>query len=612
MTEQLLVGLAAVLVLGTLAQWLAWRLRLPSILLLLLAGFVAGPVTHVLNPDELLGDLLFPAVSLSVAIILFEGGTSLNLRELREVGQVVRRLVSVGVVVTWAIGTAAAYFLLNMPLELSLLLGAILVVSGPTVMMPLLRHVRPTKRVSSALKWEGILIDPVGATLAVLVFEVILAGEALETVPLALVSGVIRTVIIGGVAGVLGAVLLYLPLRRYLIPDSLQTTVTLMMVVAAFVASNHFQPESGLLTVTVMGVILANQRAINIRGIVKFKENLVTVLLSSIFILLAARVQMSDISQLGLNSLLFLAVLIFIARPLTAFVSTIGSEMTWRERAFLGWLAPRGIVAAAVSAIFALELSHIGYAGAEALMPVTLLVIVGTVSIYGLSAAYVARWLKVSQPEPQGVLMVGAHPWAREIALALKDNGITVLLVDSNWGNIHAARMLGLSTYYGNVLSEDTMEDIPLDGIGRLMALTRNDEVNALADIQFRELFGSADVYQLAPEDTKQARRQTISNELSGRILFGPRVTHSYLNKLLDDGMEIKSTPITQKFTFDEFKATYGEDAIPLFAVGPQRSLEIFTVDIRPQPLPGYTVISLVKELPVNTPGNPQSVETAN
>ncbi|MBZ0291604.1 MAG: sodium:proton antiporter, partial [Anaerolineae bacterium] len=477
MTEQLLVGLAAVLVLGTLAQWLAWRLRLPSILLLLLAGFVAGPVTHVLNPDELLGDLLFPAVSLSVAIILFEGGTSLNLRELREVGQVVRRLVSVGVVVTWAIGTAAAYFLLNMPLELSLLLGAILVVSGPTVMMPLLRHVRPTKRVSSALKWEGILIDPVGATLAVLVFEVILAGEALETVPLALVSGVIRTVIIGGVAGVLGAVLLYLPLRRYLIPDSLQTTVTLMMVVAAFVASNHFQPESGLLTVTVMGVILANQRAINIRGIVKFKENLVTVLLSSIFILLAARVQMSDISQLGLNSLLFLAVLIFIARPLTAFVSTIGSEMTWRERAFLGWLAPRGIVAAAVSAIFALELSHIGYAGAEALMPVTLLVIVGTVSIYGLSAAYVARWLKVSQPEPQGVLMVGAHPWAREIALALKDNGITVLLVDSNWGNIHAARMLGLSTYYGNVLSEDTMEDIPLDGIGRLMALTRNDEV---------------------------------------------------------------------------------------------------------------------------------------
>lgn len=257
MTEDLLVGLASIIVLGIVAQWLAWRLRLPSILLLLIFGFVAGPVTGFLDPDALLGNLLLPIVSLSVAVILFEGGLSLKIAEVRETGSVVRNLISAGVLFTWVISATAAHFILGLNWDLAMPLGAVLVVSGPTVILPLLRYVRPTGQVSSVLKWEGILIDPIGAMLAVLVFEAILVGEVEEATTLAVI-GLLKTVLIGGAVGVLGAYVMISLLKRYWIPDFLQEVVSLTWVVSAFTASNLLRTESGLLAVTVMGVALAN------------------------------------------------------------------------------------------------------------------------------------------------------------------------------------------------------------------------------------------------------------------------------------------------------------------------------------------------------------------
>ncbi len=268
MTEHLLVGLAGIIILGIGAQWLAWRLRLPSILLLLLFGFAAGPATGFLDPDALLGDLLPPVVSLSVAVILFEGGLSLSFTELRQIGTVVRNLVSVGALVTWLVTAGAAHFILDLSAALAVLLGAILVVTGPTVIVPLLRHVRPVGPVNSILKWEGILIDPIGAMLAVLVFEAILAGGFQEATTLAL-TGVLNTVVIGGVNGVLGAMVLTFLLKRYWIPDFLHNAFSLMVVVGAFTASNVMQAESGLLAVIVMGMTLANQKMITVKHIVK-------------------------------------------------------------------------------------------------------------------------------------------------------------------------------------------------------------------------------------------------------------------------------------------------------------------------------------------------------
>ena len=591
------MGLASILVLGVCAQWLAWRFRLPSILLLLLFGFAAGPVTGFLDPDALLGDLLVPVVALSVAVILFEGGLSLRVAELPKVGRVVRRLISLGVLVTWLLGAAAAYLILGLDPGLAVLLGAILVVTGPTVIGPLLRLVRPTGPVGAALKWEGILIDPIGAVLAVLVFEAILAGGFREATAAA-AAGLVKTALAGSAVGLLGAGAMVLLLKRYWIPDPLQNPVTLMLVVAAFAASNALQAESGLLAVTVMGVALANQKAVTVKHIIAFKENLRVLLISSLFILLAARLRVQDVTGFGMESLAFLGVLMLVARPAAVALSALGSPLNRRERLFLAWMAPRGIVAAAVSSVFALRLAEAGYPGAQRLVPLTFMVIVATVAVYGLTAVPVARWLRVAKPNPQGVLMVGAHAWARAMARALREAGYPVLLVDANWANVSAARMEGLPVFYGNILSETIPQELDLDGIGRLLALTSNDEVNSLAALHFVELFGRGEVYQLAPASETDRGREGVSRHLRGRVLFGPQVTHTELSTRFAAGAFVKKTALTPEFDYKAFRERYGGKALPLFLIRETGELEVFAADNPPSPVPGQTLIACVPPPP--------------
>jgi len=594
MTEDLLLGLVSIIVLGIGASWLAWRLRLPSILLLLIFGFIAGPVTGFINPDELFGDLLLPVVSLSVAIILFEGGLNLRLAELRKTGGVVRNLITVGVLVTWLIGTGAAYFILGLDLTLAVLLGAILVVSGPTVILPLLRYLRPGGQVGSILKWEGVVIDPVGAILAVLVFEAIVAGGVGQAVPLVL-FGLLKTVLFGGVIGVLAAIIVIQLLKRYWLPDFLHSVVSLALVVTAFTASNWLQTDSGLLAVTVMGIVLANQKAISIRHIMEFKENLRVLLISSLFILLAARLQMADLASVGVSSLALLAILMLVARPASVALSTLGSKLSLRERLFISWLAPRGIVAAAVASVFALRLVEAGYPQAELLVPLTFIVIAGTVTIYGLSASPLARRLKVAEPSPQGVLIVGGHRWGRSIAQVLQVEGYRVLVVDANRANILAARMAGVPTFYANILSQYALDEIELGGIGRLMALTPDDEFNSLAALQFANVFGRAEVYQLPSEGEEKDQREAVSRHLRGRLLFGPGMTFNYLASRFAQGAAIKTTSLTEKFDYDAFQTYYGEAAVPLFLVDQNGNLVVFTTDNQPKPQPGQKLISLIE-----------------
>ncbi|MEE8204867.1 MAG: sodium:proton antiporter, partial [Dehalococcoidales bacterium] len=495
MDNNLILGLASIIVLGIGAQWLAWLLHLPSILLLLIVGFIAGPVTGFLNPDALLGDLLLPVVSLSVAIILFEGGLNLKIAELRRSGSVVRNLVTVGVAVTWLVGTAAAYFVLGLDFELAVLLGAILVVTGPTVILPLLRYLRPGGQVGPVLKWEGIVIDPIGAILAVLVFEAIFAVGFQEATTLAVI-GLAKTILFGGAIGAIGALVLIQLLKRYWIPDFLHSVVSLALALGAYAVANLVQTDSGLLTVTLMGIIMANQKSVSIRHIIEFKENLRVLLISALFILLAARFDMGDLAYISGGSLAFLGILMLVARPVSVALSTLGSGLNLRERVFLSWLAPRGIVAAAVASIFGLRLVEAGYAQGELLVSLTFIVIIGTVAIYGLSAPWLARRLKVAQPDPQGVLIVGGHSWARAVASALKEKEYKVLVVDSNWANIAATRMAGVSTFYASILSQYAREGIDLGGIGRLLALTSDDEFNSLASLEFANILGRRQVYQ--------------------------------------------------------------------------------------------------------------------
>lgn len=496
MSEYLLLGLASILILGVGAQWLAWRLRLPSILLLLLSGFLFGPVTGLIDPDALFGQLLFPIVSICVAIILFEGGLSLKLSELPQAGQVIFRLISLGTLITWPIIALAAHYVLGLDWALSVLLGAILVVTGPTVVGPLLRQIQPKGQTGTVLKWEGILIDPVGAVLAVLVFEAILAGK-FEQATGFIVWGIFQTLLIGIVLSLVASAVMILSFKKHWVPDHLQNGLSLFWVIGSFALSNWLHPESGLLTVTLMGIMVANQKWIAFKHIVEFKENLRTLLIGTLFILLASRLELDTLLTLGWAGVVFLAVVILVARPLSVWVSTLGSGFNWREQLFLSWLAPRGIVAASVASLFAFELSEHGYAGAEQLVSATFLVIVGTVALYGLTAGPLARALGLAEENPQGILFVGAHAFARRCATLLQEHGFRTILIDTNEYNIRASQQANLTAYCGNAVSEVVLEHLELSGIGRLVAMTSNDEVNSLAALHFPEVFSRTEVYQL-------------------------------------------------------------------------------------------------------------------
>jgi NhaP-type Na+/H+ or K+/H+ antiporter len=396
MSEQALFDLTIIVVVGITAQWLAWRLKLPAIFLLILFGIVSGPVLHLITPDRLFGNLLFPLTSLAVALILFEGGLSLRIDDLKQAGAAVRGLICVGAVVTWLAGALAGGLLLGLDLPVALLLGAILVVTGPTVIVPLLRQVPLTSKLAAILRWEGILIDPLGAMLAVLVFEASFADGMHEALKIALL-GAGKTIFLGVVIGLLGAGLVVFLIKRYYIPDYLQIPVTLTVIVSVFATANLLQAESGLLAATILGIGLANQKMVDVRHIIIFYENLRVILLSSLFAVLAARLSLNDLDyMLSWNSLAFLGLLIFVVRPGAVALGTIRAGLSRRERIFLGFVAPRGIVAASVSSIFALQLRAVGVMQAERLEPLTFLVIIGTVTVYGLSAAPLARRLEVS------------------------------------------------------------------------------------------------------------------------------------------------------------------------------------------------------------------------
>jgi NhaP-type Na+/H+ or K+/H+ antiporter len=591
-SSDLLIGLASIVILGISAQWLAWRLRLPSILILLVFGFIAGPISGFLDPDRLLGDLLLPLVSLSVAIILLEGGLNLRLSELRGVGRVVINLVTVGVIVSWIIIAVAAYFLLDLDFALSILLGAILIVTGPTVIRPLLRYLRPTRRVAAILKWEGIIIDPIGAILAVLVFEAILAGgigDATTEVAINLAA----TILYGGLFGVLGAFVVTKLLKGFMIPDFLHNAVTLIVAIAAFTLSDYFQSDSGLVAVVVMGIGLANQRSVSVRHIVEFKENLTVLLISGLFILLAARLNIDDLGIISLGSFVFLAVIFFVARPVSVFLSTYKTELSANERIFISSLAPRGIVAAAIASVFAIRLEEIGYPQAEVIVPLTFMIIIATVTFYGLTASPLARWLKVAQPKPQGILIVGAHSWGREIAKLLKEEGFQVQLVDPIRANVSAARLEGIPVFYGNVLSQYASEELDLSGLGKLLALTSDDEYNSLVVLHFANLFGRANTFQILAPDKEKSEKQEVSEHLRGRLAF--RLTYDQLTKYHLSGYSLKVTSLTDAFGYQDY-IKYFEDLIPLFIIDQNKNLEILTAIDPIIPQSGSRVISIVKQ----------------
>lgn len=596
MNDIYFIALTGIAVLSVACQWLAWKIRVPAILFLLLAGILAGPVTGWLNPDQMFGELLHPFISLSVAIILFEGGLTLKLSEIRGLERIVRNLISIGLLSTWLITAAATHWLVGFTWELSFLFGAVVVVTGPTVIVPMLRAVRPNSTITNILRWEGIAIDPIGALLAVLVFNFIVSSSgsnAWEHVALDFGGILVTGLAIGGLSGYLLGIIL----RHFLLPEYLHNLASLAFVFSAFTLSNLIMEESGLLAVTVMGMWLANMQRIHIEDIVRFKEHLTVLLISGLFVILAARIEFDQFTALGWSALGVLAAIQFIARPIKVWISTFGSSLHWQEKAIIAWIAPRGIVAAAISTVFALRLEQIGFEQAKLIVPLTFTIIIGTVTLQSATSRWFARALGVMDPDPDGLLIIGANNVSRKIAAALSSLGLKIILTDTNWDNIKAARMEGLTTYFGNPISEHADQFLDLTGIGRLLALSPQPELNALATVGFRSEFGRNEVYTLSASGEK-TEKKTISTKHRGYTLFSDDSTYSKLASTLSRGATIKVTNLTDDF---DFSALLGQDRkriMPMFALNPEGKLKIFTTSEMLNPQPGWQVISLAQDEP--------------
>lgn len=591
MTFSLPLQLAALATLGFAAQWLAWRVRLPAILFLLLIGLILGPGLGWLKPEAVMGELFFPFVSLGVAIILFEGAATLRFDELAGVGGTVLRLVSVGALVTLGVLAAAAHWIAGLSWELAALFGALTCVTGPTVIMPMLRSVRPNARIANVLRWEGIVIDPLGALLAVLIYEAIASRQEGHSLAL---FGI--TIVVGVGCGALGAGTLAFLLRRQWLPEYLQTFGALALVLLTFAASNEIAHESGLLAVTVMGMTLANLRGLAIDEILSFKEHLSTLLISALFILLAARLAWPLPPGTLWAGLAILLVAQLVARPLSVLASSLGGALDWRERALVAWIAPRGIVAAAVSALFALRLEHSGVAGAELMVPLTFALIIGTVVLQSATAAPLARALGVAAPDPHGVLVIGANRVARTIAKALADEGIAVLVADEDWSDIRAARMGKLRTWHGDPLSEHADRTLELGGLGRLFAISARRELNSLACVRYRAEFGRHRVYRLrvlekAPDGN--GRREHAAAIRAPR-LFGDDITLALFEERLDQGWRIKSTRLSETFGVDAYFAQHGASALPLFSIDEHDRVHVVSESRALETKPGWSLTALV------------------
>ena len=578
-TNQILTGVGLIFALAVGSQVLASRLRIPAIIVLLPAGFVAGALTTDVDPQRLLGPAFEPLVSLSVAVILYDAGLSLDMRKLKgHTRKVVIRLIVLGVLITTTLAASVAAPLLGMSRGAAVMLGIILVVSGPTVVGPLLSFVRPTERLQQVLIWEGSLIDPVGGILGALVFHGVVAST--HNGPGSQLGQFAASVGVGVAGGVIGTALLWLLLRRLRLGEVLGTTAQLATVIAVAAACDVVREDAGLLAAIFMGLALANRRGFDIPARRPFFETLVQLIIGLLFISISATVTPASLRHLVLPTLALIAVLVLVARPAAAFASTLGTDLNKGERAFIGWMAPRGIVAAATASTFGAGLAAKGIGGAAKILPVTFLVIVATVTLYGLTAALAARRLGVSRPGRTRPLLVGGAPWVIELGRTLKSAGLEVVM----WAGLdqqrEQIRRTGLELAPGELLAAATGRGARLEGITAVLLLTDEDDFNALASVLVTETVEGR-VYRLAPP---QRSHGVVAPYTTGEILFANGMTRPAVTKRYQDGARI---------------VAHGTDGVLpagqdlLFVVRADGQLVPVTQTSTPTPQPGDTLVSL-------------------
>ena len=586
-----MLELAGIIILGILAQWVAWKFKIPAILPLILIGLLVGPIAAeflsfdgkkwiepIWNGEEGLfpGESLFYFVSLAISIILFEGGLTLKMAEIKNVGPVITKLISIGSIVTFFGAGIAAHYIFGLSWEISFLFAGLIIVTGPTVITPILRNIPLKKDVSAVLKWEGILIDPIGALVAVLVFEFISVDAGGEFTKTALIEFG-KIVLFGATFGFTFAHALNFIINKKWVPHYLLNVFSLAAVLGVFVLSDAFAHESGLLAVVVMGMVLGNSKSPYLKDLLYFKESLSVLLISILFILLAANINYSDLLLIyNWQTVALFSVVVFLIRPLGVFISTHGSKLKLNEKLFISWVGPRGIVAAGIASLFGLKLAKKGVYGAEYITPLVFVIVLGTVLLNATTARLFARLVGVFLNKSSGILIVGASKVSRLIGHYLESNGRHVVLIDSNQTNINKAKELGLEALNTDIYSQTLLDNIELNDVGYLMALTGNSDINKYAINKFAKQFGENGAFRLV--STAEILNETNSPKEG---LFSHTDDYNSLSAVTRKFPSIQEIEIIDKAHLEDLIKTTNndKDIIPLFIKDDEGELHIIASD---------------------------------
>lgn len=590
MDLSILVVMMLIGILGIGSQWVAWKYSLPAIVIMSIAGLIVGPILGLMNPEETFGNLYDPIISVAVAIILFEGSLNLRVKELRGLGKPIFRIATVGAFIAWILGSLTAHYIAGLSWEVAFVIGGLFIVTGPTVIMPLLRQSKLKARPAKILKWEGIIVDPIGVLLAVFAFEIItfFTSDAKDISTLLLFFMVaLFAVFFGWFCGrAIGWMF-----ETGHIPEFLKSPVVVVVVIFCFTLPDEFVHGTGLLSVTAMGMTLANIGISSLNDFRHFKENITIILISAIFIMLASSLQMETIVQIFRPQIIgYVILMMFAVRPLSIFISTIGTELSLQERSLVGWIAPRGIVALTVSSYFATILLDAGYEDANILTTLTFGLVFFTVVAHGFSISPLAKRLGLSLEGNPGVILVGSSPFTVELAKSFHKVKYPVLVVDSSWENLRYARNDGIPFYHGEILSEQTeynLDTIPYDFI---ITATPYHSYNALVCTTFLPEYGRMNVFKVDPGTDEN---ENIVDSVGGRSLCKEEVSLDEFNEKVRSGYTFKQTTLTEQFGYDEYKKEKDEAAIFVYFIKPTGQLFFYAEDMRSTPSEGDVIVSL-------------------
>ena len=541
MEEAALISIVAILALGIFSQWLAWKIQWPSIFIMSIAGLLIGPIFGWVNPEVALDELYSPLISLAVAIILFEGSSNLDFREIKDISKSVFRVVTLGAFLAWILGSFTAHFIAGLTWEVSFIIGGLFVVTGPTVIIPLLRNAKLKARTAAVLKWEGIIVDPAGPLLALFAYEVIkvLTNEHLSmNYLLNFFGGAALAALLGLAMGLLISVMAH----RGQFPEYLKSPVILAFVLLCFTMAEVIMHETGMLAVTVMGLVLGRTKRYvsSIGNVGHFVENVSVMLTSTVFILLTASLGRETLSQIFTLPIIgFVLVMLFVVRPLSIWISTIGTELVWREKLLIGWIAPRGIVALTVAGYFAATLAEDGYEEATLLTALTFALVFITVTAHGFTLGPLAKKLNLASNEPPGVLIVGASSFSIALAAQLKEMKIPVLIVDPSQGRLRPANEAGIDTFTGQMLSERSRFSIDLAPYDTILSMTGDASYNALITQSFAPEFGFNNTFSLTAVSNHTMSKSALPISLKAHLLFEEGATFPELNRKINTDYEI-------------------------------------------------------------------------